>query len=69
MLAFLVSGRLLGAELKEEGMTYFTSFIAFLTSFVGFPDFENFLSPVGKSYLLVTVILFKITVMSLLVAQ
>ena len=69
IVIFWVVGRFLGYEIKKKGATFWTVFVSLFNTFVGKPDFTIYTFPVGSIYILLFLVIFKVLLLSLLVAM
>ena len=69
IILFLLVGRMLSSELKEEHATFFQAFLDLFNAFNGNQEFEEFLAPTGQIYIGIFMYIFKVLLMSLLAAM
>jgi len=66
---FILIGRMLGSELKNEEASFFVVFLDLFNSFNGNMQFSEFKMPIGQAYIAIFMFMFKIMFLSLLAAM
>ena len=66
---FILVGRMLGNELKNEPASFFVVFLDLFNAFNGNMNFGEFKMPIGQTYIGIFMFLFKIMLLSLLAAM